>query len=275
MSKKVISQLSAEDRLPCEDGEPMETEYHYSQMVLLKECLQNYFKDQEVYVGANMFVYYSEQQVKNDDFKGPDVFVVLKASKRMRKSWVVWEEGKGPDVVIELLSESTKKNDLLNKKEVYQNKLKVPEYYYFSPLSFEWSGFRLEDGVYVDIEPDDEARLKSGKLGLYFIRWQGVYKGEDWTWMRMSDRFGNLIPTPDEIADRETMRAEEEHELLVLEKQRVEEEHEMYIIEKGRADQASQRAKQADQRAEEERKRAEKLTDKLKDLGVDPDDMDT
>ncbi len=267
MSKKVVSQLSAEDRLPCEDGEPMETEYHYSQMVLLKECLQNYFKDQEVYVGANMFVYYSEQQVKNDDFKGPDVFVVRRVSKRMRKSWVVWEEGKGPDVVIELLSETTKKNDILDKKEVYQNKLKVPEYYYFSPLSFEWAGFRLEDGVYRELEPDDEGRFESEELGLYFTRWQGVYKGEDRTWMRMSDRFGNIIPTPDENTDRERMRAEEEHELLVIERQKVEEEHEMYVIEKGRAEQANQRA-------EEEKKRAEKLAEKLKDLGVDPDDTD-
>jgi Uma2 family endonuclease len=37
--------------------------------------------------------------------------VVLDVPRRERKSWVVWEEEKAPDVVIELLSESTAKKD--------------------------------------------------------------------------------------------------------------------------------------------------------------------
>ena len=39
-----------------------------------------------------MFLYFSKTQAKNNDFRGPDVFVVMNTSRRERKSWVVWEE---------------------------------------------------------------------------------------------------------------------------------------------------------------------------------------
>jgi len=82
-----------------------------------------------------MFVYYSLEQARNQDFKGPDVFVVLVVPRRERKSWVVWEEGKGPDVVIELLSNSTAEHDKTAKKQTYQNRLRVPEYFWFDPFN--------------------------------------------------------------------------------------------------------------------------------------------
>ena len=53
-----------------------------------------------------MFVYFSLEQVQNRDFRGPDFFVLLDVPRREHESWVVRQEGKGPDVVIELLSES-------------------------------------------------------------------------------------------------------------------------------------------------------------------------
>ena len=70
-----------------------------------------------------MFVYFSTAQLKNQDFKGPDFFAVLGVPKGERKSWVTWEEGKAPDVVIELLSESTAQIDKTEKKQIYQDKL--------------------------------------------------------------------------------------------------------------------------------------------------------
>ena len=76
-----------------------------------------------------MFVYFSLAQVRNQAFRGPDFFVVLDVSPRERKSWVVWQEGKGPDVVIELLSDSTAAHDKGEQKIIYQNALRVLEYY--------------------------------------------------------------------------------------------------------------------------------------------------
>ncbi len=101
-----------EDELPCDDGIPMETQRHKMQMDLLLDTLQPWLDQREDgYIGGNMFIYFSTEQVKNQDFRGPDFFAVLGVPKRERKSWVVWEEGKAPNVVIELLSESTSNED--------------------------------------------------------------------------------------------------------------------------------------------------------------------
>lgn len=42
------------------------------------ETLRSWWADRQgFYVGGNMFVYFSLQQVRNKDFRGPDVFVAL------------------------------------------------------------------------------------------------------------------------------------------------------------------------------------------------------
>ncbi len=46
--------------------------------------------------------------------------MVLGVPARERKSWVVWEESKDPDVVIELLSEKTAVEDKGRNKTIYQ-----------------------------------------------------------------------------------------------------------------------------------------------------------
>lgn len=108
---------ATQEELPYDDGIPMESERHVLQMQLLIETLRLQWADrQDFYIGGNMFVYFSLEQVRKD-FRGPDVFVVLGVPKRERKSWVVWEEGKGLDVVIELLSESTAQQDKTEKNK--------------------------------------------------------------------------------------------------------------------------------------------------------------
>jgi Uma2 family endonuclease len=95
-----------------------------------------------------MFLYFSLAQTRGRDFKGPDVFVVLGVPRGERKSWVVWQEERGPDVIIELLSESTSDYDKGEKKRVYQNQVRVPEYFWFDPFNTEdLAGFYLNNGV--------------------------------------------------------------------------------------------------------------------------------
>ncbi len=117
----------SEDKLPYDDGIPLETPRHALQLQLLMDPLRLCWTGrQDLFIGGNMFVYFSLHQVRTQDFRGPDFFVVLDVPKRERKSWVVWQEGKGPDVVIELLSESTAAHDKTTKKVIYQNSLRVP-----------------------------------------------------------------------------------------------------------------------------------------------------
>jgi Uma2 family endonuclease len=197
-----------EDELPCDDGMPMETQRHVMQLQLLMDPLKLFWADrQDVYVGGNMFVYFSLEQVRNQDFRGPDFFAALDVPKRERKSWVVWQEGKGPDVVIELLSESTAARDKGEKKTVYQDRLRVPEYFWFDPFTGEWAGFYLRKGVYEPIEPDVQGRLCSQLLGLALVRWEGAYQDVHIQWLRWATLEGTLLPTPQEVAAQEQRRA--------------------------------------------------------------------
>lgn len=196
--------------LPYDDGIPMESARHKAQMDLLIDALIPWLEQREDgYVGGNMFVYYSLAQVRNKDFKGPDFFAVLGVPKGERKSWVVWEEGKAPDVVIELLSESTAAADKNNKKLIYQNQMRVPDYFWYDPFNpDDWAGFSIQQGRYQPITPNAQNQLVSQSLGLALQRWQGNYKGIDATWLRWATWEGELLPTPEEKERQRADKAE-------------------------------------------------------------------
>jgi Uma2 family endonuclease len=200
-----------QDELPYDDGMPMESERHLLQMNLLIETLRLHWKDRPTgYVGGNMFVYFSLERVKNEDFRGPDFFAVLGVPKKERKSWVVWEENKAPDVVIELLSDSTRALDKGEKKRVYQDELRVPEYFLYDPFSGELAGFWLGKGRYRPIRPDREGHLGSGVLGLMLLRREGSYQGCQAPWLRWMTPQGQVLPTQQELADEQQRRADEQ-----------------------------------------------------------------
>ena len=208
-----------QQELPYDDGMPMDSVRHVLQMQLLMETLRLWWADrQDFYIGGNMFVYFSLEQVRNKDFRGPDVFVVLGVPRSERKSWVVWEEGKGPDVVIELLSDSTAERDKTEKKQIYQNQLRVPEYFWFDPFNPEdWAGFALRDGVYEHLGLDAMGRFVSQQLGLTLVQWQGSYNSVGAVWLRWATLEGVLLPTPQErtyLAEQRAEQAEQRAEQL-------------------------------------------------------------
>lgn len=94
--------------------------------------------------------------------------MVLDTEKKDRKSWVVWQEdGKYPNVIIELLSNSTASVDKGLKKQIYQNTFRTPDYFWFDPNNLELQGFNLVDGQYQDLLPTESVWLWSQQLGLY------------------------------------------------------------------------------------------------------------
>jgi Uma2 family endonuclease len=202
--------LPNQDQLPCDDGVPMETQRHKMQMDLLLETLYPWLAARDNgYIGGNMFVYYSSSQLKNQDFKGPDFFAVLDVPKAERKSWVLWEEGKSPDVVIELLSESTAEQDKNGKKLVYQDQMRVPEYFWYDPFDpADWRGFRLVGGVYQAMGLDVDDRYISEKLGLALVRWSGEYNDVEAVWLRWATLAGVLMPTRAELLQQAQAQAD-------------------------------------------------------------------
>ena len=219
-----------EDELPYDDGMPMESQRHAIQLQLLMDPLRLYWTDRhDVFVGGNMFVYFSLEQVRNQDFRGPDFFVALGVPKRERKSWVVWQEGKGPDVVIELLSDSTAARDKGEKKLIYQDRLRVPEYFWFDPFSGECVGFTLRDGVYVSIAMDAQERLFSQQLDLVLVQWEGIYQDLHARWLRWATVTGGLLPTPQEALEQEQQRAAEAQQRAAEAQQRAAEAQQQAI----------------------------------------------
>ncbi|WP_437764662.1 Uma2 family endonuclease [Sorangium sp. So ce281] len=193
-----------EDELPHDDGEPMESERHRAQMNLLVEVLQMHWHDRDdVYVAGNMAIYFSELQAKKNDFRGPDVFVVLDTNRRERKSWVVWQEdGRTPDVVVELLSDSTEAVDRGDKMRIYAKLLHVPEYYLFDPFSGALEAYALDRATrsYVRVSPETNGDVMSACLGLRLGVRHGTYRGLSIDWLRWIDAHERVLQTGEEQA---------------------------------------------------------------------------
>jgi Uma2 family endonuclease len=256
-----------EDDLPSSDGIPMETQRHVKQMNMLVETLTLHWQDrQDCFIGCDMFVYFSPDQVKNKDFRGPDVFVVQDTTFHERKSWVVWQEGKSPDVVIELMSESTATFDKTRKKDIYQDELQVPEYFLYDPFSGELLGYRLVGGVYHPIAADAQGGLVSQKTGLRLVQWRGEYDRIAIVWLRWATLDGVLLPTKDERAEQAEQKVEQERR----EKEQFRREHEQATH---KAEQAARKAEQAEQKAEQATRKVEQLVARLRELGIDPSEL--
>ena len=153
---------------PSSDGQPMaETPVHRDAMIDAIRVLSRHFaKRSDVYVSGNMLMYYEEGSPRKS--VAPDVFVVLGANRdEDRDTYLIWREPKAPDFVLEVTSKSTRKNDLVTKRALYEA-LGVAEYFLFDPraeyLDPPLKGFALRGGRYA---PVAETRLVDGARALH------------------------------------------------------------------------------------------------------------
>ena len=201
------------EHLVCDDGEPMDSARHRQMMTVLIESLEYAWRARDdFYVGGNMFLYFSETQARQNDFRGPDVFVVMDTTRRERRAWVVWEEGgQVPDVVIELLSESTEHVDRGEKMRVYA-RLGIGEYFLYDPFSAELEGYELDllHRRYVRKRPDAEGRLSCERLGLWLHPRVSSLWSVEAPWLRWIDDSGKVLAMPSEAAAAEADRANAE-----------------------------------------------------------------
>lgn len=201
---------------PTGDGRPVaETPIHYKNLKAAVETLDRYYQDQPmVYVWGNMLVFYEEGNRRKH--VSPDTFVALGVPKdKPRGNYLIWEEGHGLDLAIELTSKSTKDEDLEEKMAIYQDIIGVREYFLFDPnaeyLEPPLQGYRLHDGKYVRIEMV-QGRLPSEVTGLHFER--------DGEWLRLYDPVtGRWLPTTEELlldaeAQRDRAEAQREQERM-------------------------------------------------------------
>lgn len=232
-----------------DDGEPLESNRHRIAMnVLIDSVHQVFARREDYFTGGNMFVYFSSEQARNRDFKGPDFFVVLDVDgTRERQGWVVWEEGgRYPTVIVELMSPSTANEDTGRKKKIYERVFSTRDYFVYNPfVPDSFRGWHLGGQGYEDLTKSDRGWLWCESLGLWLGTWEGTIKRETAIWLRFFDRDGNLVLLPEEIAQIEAQRAAEER----------------------------QRAEEERQRADTAQAELEALKQRLKAKGIDPDSV--
>ena len=228
--------------LPSENPEEpgLPDEFHDLQPQLLSRTLQlsdyprhNYFtaSDLNLYYDVNHPLWY----------KRPDWFLVVDVprlydGKDLRRSYVVWQEGKSPYVAIEFLSPGTKVEDLGRfidetqvaasatqavtpngleqtgitpaKLEVYERYLRVPHYLVYSRYTQQLRYFKLDGGQYQEQSLNWEnpiAWLADLKIGVGI--WDGVFEGVSGYWLRWCDRAGNWLLTDTEQAQAQLLQA--------------------------------------------------------------------
>ncbi len=164
--------LPDEVEYPESDGEPMaESDVHREDLTYLVDALSYHFRDQpEVYVSGNLLVYYEEGNPAAR--VAPDVFVVHGVPRGRRRTYLLWQEGRAPQLVIELTSKSTRQLDEGKKAELYAD-WGVEEYFLFDPLGEylepRLQGRRLRGGKYRRLRPAADGSLRSRVLGMSLL----------------------------------------------------------------------------------------------------------
>lgn len=173
-----VKHVTAQIEYPESDGRPMgETDLHIEWIIRIRDILKLRYRGRQVYVANDLLVYYEQGNPRK--FFVPDCFVVKDCHPGPRRTFKTWQEGKAPDVVLEITSVSTKSDDSVLKPQLYA-RLGIKEYFLFDPTSDylqpALQGYRLaptNQNEYLRIKPDDDGALISKLLGLS-LRLQGA-----------------------------------------------------------------------------------------------------
>lgn len=232
-----------------EDDTPVDNFFSAKLQRLLVEILYSSEADLTIrkpfLADANVGVFYSIHQppLVPDVFLSLDVEVPADFKQKKNRTYFVWEFGKSPDIVIEIVS-NKEGNELGTKLEKYA-RMGVTYYAVFDPLKQLGESllqvFGLSFGRYhlleiKTIEPEAE-EIKSlywlEEVGIGLTLWDGIYEGKQDTWLRWCDPQGIVILTGYERAEQERLRAEQER--IRAEQERI------------RAEQAEQQVQQLQQ----------------------------
>lgn len=211
-------------------------QFHELQPTLLSiTCKPSNYSPEDCLTAQDLNVYYDPHHTLWH--KRPDWFLVLGATHvdqqdQLRWSYVIWQEGISPFLVVELLSPGTEAEDLgrssmrladkpPSKWQVYEQILQVPFYAVFDRIQNQFRLFILTGGRYQE-QDLPERRFWFEELGLGLGVWTGPYRGVNGRWLRWYDRDWTCIPTPAEEAQRERQEAETARQQAEQERQRAE-----------------------------------------------------
>ena len=157
---------------PSSDGKPM-AENMWQARAILNAASDIESAHPQALVATDILVYPEEGNSRNSI--APDVLVAFALGTESRMNYLVWKEGKPPDWVLEVASQSTRRRDLDFKRRYYAA-MAVPEYWLFDPRGDLYplgtpplQGLRLVNGEYRPLASrlvSGERTIHSEQLGL-------------------------------------------------------------------------------------------------------------
>ncbi len=239
------------DNIVTEDGAAVDSIFSEKQMRLLTEPLYAAWSPERPFVAlANVGLFYGIDlpPLVPDVLLSIDVSFPKSLFPKPNRTYAVWQYGKPPEIVIEIVSNKVGGEDS-TKLEKYAN-VRVSNYYIYDPeyhlSNQELRGYRLAGNR---LEPIDNPLGHITELGLGVTLWSGRYEQIEAKWLRWIDAQGHMIATGAERAEQATQLAEQATQ---------------------RAEQATRQAEQATQQAESEKAQRLKLLELLRQHGIDP-----
>jgi Putative restriction endonuclease len=196
--------------LVIEDDTPVDNLFSEKQQRLLTEPLysaQALFNGRSFLASANVGVFYALRRppLVPDVFLSLDVEPPQDFKEKKNRTYFVWEFGKPPDVVIEIVS--IKEGNELGSKLKNYAQMGVTYYAVYDPLQQLGQKplyiYALREGQYFELD-----RHWLPQVGLGLTLWQGTFEEIQGEWLRWCDESGSVVATGAERAQQERQRAE-------------------------------------------------------------------
>ncbi|MEA5522764.1 Uma2 family endonuclease [Limnoraphis robusta] len=254
-----ITSLPDHTQLPESDGTFVKNFQEHPQSILLtdsiRSTLDQLHPDGRYAIGQDCGIYWRLTEPPERGAEAPDWFYVPNVKPlvngEVRRSYVLWQEYVAPLIVLEFVSgngseerDKTPPASLVNgdgkagKFWVYEQAIRVPFYGIYEVKKASIEMYHLVENHYEQLEPNERNHYPIPQMGVELGIWQGRYANMELPWLRWWDSEGNLLLTGEERASVERQRAETER-----------------------------------QRAENERQRADRLAEKLREMGINPDEL--
>jgi len=195
-----ISQIITEDDIPVDNLACDK------QQRLLVNSLYSHFQDRVFLAGTHVGIFHAEGKPP----VVPDVFITYDVKLRedtwdkYNRSYLIWEFGKLPEVVIEIVS-NQEGGELDEKFKLYQY-IRICYYIVYDPSQHlgdkKLYVYILHAGVYEELP---EPWIEQLKLGLTL--WSGEFEQKQDTWLRWCDKNGAIYLTGEEQAQKMQQRS--------------------------------------------------------------------
>jgi Uma2 family endonuclease len=251
-------------QLPESDGTFVKNFQEHPQSLLLTDSILPVLKqlhpDGHYAIGQDSGIYWQLTEPPEKGAESPDWFYVPNVPPTLdgsyRRSYVLWKEIIVPLIAIEFVSgDGSEERDATSpltgdgakagKFWVYEQAIGIPYYAIYEAKKAAVEVYELVGSHYQRMQPNTSGRYLIPDLGVELGIWQGAFFDQTLPWLRWWDAAGNLLLTGAERAELADQRAELE----------------------------CQRADIADQRAEQSAQQAARLAAKLRELGINPEEV--